>query len=54
LGETFSLVIRFHELRTLSERQKCHVVTRDASDTLSNVALKIDLKVRAELLSERQ
>jgi hypothetical protein len=34
LGETFSLVIRFYELRTFGERQKCHVVTRDASDTL--------------------
>ena len=24
----------FYELRTFGERQKCHVVTRDASDTL--------------------
>jgi|ERR1043166_4192273 hypothetical protein len=51
LGETFNPLIRFSRVTTYGERQKCHVVTRDASDTLSNVVLKIHPKVRAELLS---
>ena len=47
-GETFSLVIRFTSYEPLGS-VKCHVVTRDASDTPQR-GVQIDPKVRVELL----